>query len=337
MPNGNARAALALWRGPPLADVADEPFAAAAIRHCDELKLRAAALAIDADLAAGRHEGARRVRLRRHRSRALRQHARSTAGQAERSGYGARAARRRSAPSRAELRAHGDPDRTALARRRAAADAGGAPARGLSRRVCRRRRLAVARSGARVALAGTRSAIDPLGRCAARRRPRSRGGLRWVATARRTVRDRRHAGRRSSAHPALRWAVALGVAGRRHRAGDPSTGRRSRRRQARVASARSVWVAPREDVVALDLSGGRTDRRAGPALAGPARLGRAEDSALVRIDPVSTRDVGRPRSSGGWVQPGRTSRVDRRGSPDSSGPGRVARRESGRRAGGSCG
>ena len=56
MPNGNARAALALWRGPPLADVADEPFAATAIRHCDELKLRAAALAIDADLAAGRHE-----------------------------------------------------------------------------------------------------------------------------------------------------------------------------------------------------------------------------------------------------------------------------------------
>jgi DNA-binding SARP family transcriptional activator/WD40 repeat protein len=50
-----AREALALWRGPALSDVADQPFAAPAIGRLDELRLDAAELAIDADLAAGRH------------------------------------------------------------------------------------------------------------------------------------------------------------------------------------------------------------------------------------------------------------------------------------------
>jgi WD40 repeat protein/DNA-binding SARP family transcriptional activator len=50
-----AREALALWRGPALSDVADQPFAASAIRRLDELRLDVAELAIDADLAAGRH------------------------------------------------------------------------------------------------------------------------------------------------------------------------------------------------------------------------------------------------------------------------------------------
>ena len=49
------REAIALWRGEPLADLADEPFAAAEIRRLEELRLRATELAIDADLAAGRH------------------------------------------------------------------------------------------------------------------------------------------------------------------------------------------------------------------------------------------------------------------------------------------
>jgi DNA-binding SARP family transcriptional activator len=54
--NGNAaRAALALFRGDPLADIADEPFAIDEIRRLEELRLTAAELAIDADLAAGRH------------------------------------------------------------------------------------------------------------------------------------------------------------------------------------------------------------------------------------------------------------------------------------------
>ena len=51
-----AREALALWHGEPLADVADEPFAAAEIRRLDELRVRAAEEAIDADLEAGRHD-----------------------------------------------------------------------------------------------------------------------------------------------------------------------------------------------------------------------------------------------------------------------------------------
>ena len=52
---GAAREALALWRGPALADVADEPFAAAEIRRLDELRLAAVERAIDADLADGGH------------------------------------------------------------------------------------------------------------------------------------------------------------------------------------------------------------------------------------------------------------------------------------------
>ncbi len=49
------REALALWHGPPLDDVAGEPFAAAEIRRLEELRLRAFELAIERDLAAGRH------------------------------------------------------------------------------------------------------------------------------------------------------------------------------------------------------------------------------------------------------------------------------------------
>ncbi len=56
VPNGAAREALALWYGAALADVANEPFAASEIRRLDELWLRATELAIDGDLAAGRHE-----------------------------------------------------------------------------------------------------------------------------------------------------------------------------------------------------------------------------------------------------------------------------------------
>src|SRR4051812_5571403 len=54
-PNGEARAALALWRGSPLADVADEPFASVEIRRLEALRLQASEVAIDADLGARRH------------------------------------------------------------------------------------------------------------------------------------------------------------------------------------------------------------------------------------------------------------------------------------------
>ena len=55
-PTSVAREALALFRGEPLADLVDEPFAAAEIRRLVELRTTARELAIDADLAASRHE-----------------------------------------------------------------------------------------------------------------------------------------------------------------------------------------------------------------------------------------------------------------------------------------
>jgi predicted ATPase/DNA-binding SARP family transcriptional activator len=49
------REALSLWRGEPLADVAGEPFAAGEIRRLEEVRLHAHELAIEEDLASGRH------------------------------------------------------------------------------------------------------------------------------------------------------------------------------------------------------------------------------------------------------------------------------------------
>ena len=49
------REALALWRGPPLADLAYESFAQAAIRRMDELRLAAIEARLEADLALGVH------------------------------------------------------------------------------------------------------------------------------------------------------------------------------------------------------------------------------------------------------------------------------------------
>ena len=49
------REALTLWRGPPLADFAYEPFAQAAIERLEELRLAALERRIEADLALGRH------------------------------------------------------------------------------------------------------------------------------------------------------------------------------------------------------------------------------------------------------------------------------------------
>ena len=49
------REALALWRGPPLADLAFEPFAQAEIARLEEQRLDALEERVEADLAAGRH------------------------------------------------------------------------------------------------------------------------------------------------------------------------------------------------------------------------------------------------------------------------------------------
>jgi WD40 repeat protein/DNA-binding SARP family transcriptional activator len=53
--DGSIHGALELWHGAPLADVAEEPFAPPEVRRLEELHLRAVELAIDAELAAGRH------------------------------------------------------------------------------------------------------------------------------------------------------------------------------------------------------------------------------------------------------------------------------------------
>jgi len=50
---GELRAALALWRGPALADLADEPFARPIAARLDELRLAAQERALEADLARG--------------------------------------------------------------------------------------------------------------------------------------------------------------------------------------------------------------------------------------------------------------------------------------------
>ena len=52
---GAAREALGLWRGPALADVAKEPFAALEVRRLEELRTAALEVALDQDLEAGRH------------------------------------------------------------------------------------------------------------------------------------------------------------------------------------------------------------------------------------------------------------------------------------------
>ena len=52
---GVLREALALWRGPPLADLAFEPFAQAEIARLEEQRLAALEARVEADLAAGRH------------------------------------------------------------------------------------------------------------------------------------------------------------------------------------------------------------------------------------------------------------------------------------------
>jgi YVTN family beta-propeller protein len=52
---GTLRAALALWRGPPLSNFASEPFAQTEIARLEELHLAALGERIDADLALGRH------------------------------------------------------------------------------------------------------------------------------------------------------------------------------------------------------------------------------------------------------------------------------------------
>jgi len=52
---GAAREALSLWRGPALADIADQPFASIEVRRLEELRATAHEMAIEHDLDAGLH------------------------------------------------------------------------------------------------------------------------------------------------------------------------------------------------------------------------------------------------------------------------------------------
>ena len=58
--DGTAADALALWRGPALADLAYEPFARAEAARLDDARLAALEARIDVDLADGRHADAHR-------------------------------------------------------------------------------------------------------------------------------------------------------------------------------------------------------------------------------------------------------------------------------------
>ena len=179
-----ARQALALYRGEPLADIASEPFAGAEIRRLEELRLTAAELAVDADLAAGRHqEVARRDRRAAGREPAAR--------------APARAADARAVPLRAPGgRARGLPGgardagraRSASSRARAAAPAGRdpAPGPGAGRRGGRARVPARARGRGRAADDRPRARAAGLRRRWRRRR---------AGHARRRVRDGQDAAR----------------------------------------------------------------------------------------------------------------------------------------------
>ena len=66
------REALSMWRGPPLADMANESFLQTEIRRLEEQRLTALELRVDADLAAGRHTalvGELQHLVTRHRDR----------------------------------------------------------------------------------------------------------------------------------------------------------------------------------------------------------------------------------------------------------------------------
>ena len=140
-----AREALALWHGDPLADLADEPFAAAEMRRLDGLRVRAAEAAIDADLAAAAGRRDRRAGGADRRASAAPAAARPrmlalcrTGRQAEalernrERAHGARRPDRRRAGRRAAPSPGGDPGPGPGARPRARAAAGTAGGRSAS-------------------------------------------------------------------------------------------------------------------------------------------------------------------------------------------------------------
>ena len=298
--NGLAGAALELWRGAPLADVASEPFAGPEIGRLEELHLRAIELAIDAELAAGRHaeaiarlealiaEEPLRERLHAQRMLALyrdgRQsealeayrEARADADRADRGRAGPRAAsacRSRSSPRTRALDA--PPPTVELPR----------PARG--RLAAARRTRARARLAAQALGAGARGPgrlRDGLGaggdrQDAARGRARGRG----PARGRRGPLRRRWRGRRGGAGDRRRGrhgppTDAAGARLRRRRPPERARGRRGPRPRARGPAAHGLRPS---------------SRRAGPARL--RRLARERRRRAAAPRPASRGCGGRDR------------------------------------------
>ena len=292
--NGLAGAALELWRGAPLADVASEPFAGPEIGRLEELHLRAIELAIDAELAAGRHaeaiarlealiaEEPLRERLHAQRMLALYRDGRqSEALEAYREAraalieqIGVEPGPELQAPAGADPRPGPGPRRAAADRRAAG------PARG--RLAAARRTRARARLAAQALGAGARGPgrlRDGLGaggdrQDAARGRARGRG----PARGRRGPLRRRWRGRRGGAGDRRRGrhgppTDAAGARLRRRRPPERARGRRGARPRARGPAAHGLRPSSRRAGPARLRRPARERRRPAPA-ARPAARGR---------------------------------------------------------------
>ena len=273
--------ALALWRGPPLADLAYEAFAQAELARLEELRLAALEDRIDADLALGRHaRGGRRARAaaRRHPFRErLRAPADARALPLRPPGGGARGvpgrardadrrARHRAGPGAAGARA-GDPPPGPGAR----------PAGGARPAATRRRRARVRRPRAELAELAAASTMRLPARAARSCWPGSRGSAR--------------AGSPTSSPPRAREP-------RRARARRPLLG--GRRRAAYWPWVQSLRTYLRET---------RPERAARAA-----RRGRRRPRATV---PRAARARARPAAAAGERRRGRALPALRRGEPRS--------------------
>ena len=280
-----ARGARAVARRRRSPIVADEPFAAAEIRRLEELRLRATEMAIDADLAAGRHaELIGELDALVARAPAARAPARAADARAVPRRPPVRGARRlprararrsssRSASSRApscgalheailaqdpalDLPRAGRPGRRAGARRRA----------GVARRPRRRRRAPRSRASRRSASSGPRE-------------PDSLPGI-----------DEDHVG----VIDPRRWG--------HHAPSTPSAGPRARSRPARAR----VWVANRLDGTVSRIDRGRDAVVTIPVGGAPSALAFGAGSLWVADGDAALGRTGRPgREQGPAADPGR--------------------------------
>ena len=301
-----------------LADVADEPFAAAEIRRLDELRLRAAELAIDADLAAGRHAeviGELDALVAAH---PLREHLHAPAD--------ARAVSRRPPVGGARRL----PERARRARR-------------ADRRRARRRAAAPARGDPRAG-PGARPAPRPEAPGRAPRPPprTARSSGCWSAPPRSSSPASRRSGSSACSSPTVSRASDENAVGRdrpgRRRITDAVPGRPRLRTRVIVAAAGSVWIA-NEAATAPSRGSIASDRRGGDD-PGRRRAGRARVRRRVAVGGRRRRPRGRAGRPG--LEQGRAARSRPGNAPRVAGGGggravgRVRRRRQ-HRAGSSIG